>query len=70
MEITSLAIDLAKQLFELCGADSSGTPRLRRRLRRSQLLGFMRNHPVCEVGRGLAVERITGRASLPRWDIE
>jgi len=50
MEITSIAIDLAKHVFELCGADSSGKVRLRRQLRRSQLLPFMRNHPVCEVG--------------------
>jgi transposase len=50
MEITSIAIDLAKQVFELCGADSSGKVRLRRQLRRSQLPSFMRNHPGCEVG--------------------
>jgi transposase len=50
MKITSIAIDLAKHLFELCGADCSGKPVLRKQLRRSQLLGFMRNHPVCEVG--------------------
>ncbi len=50
MEVTRLAIDLAKNLFELCGADARGKVTLRRQLRRAQVTGFMRNLPACEVG--------------------
>lgn len=50
MEVTKLAIDLAKNLFELCGADARGKVVLRKQLRRAQLTGCMRNLPACEVG--------------------
>ncbi len=49
-EITTLAIDLAKNVFELHGVDARGVCRLRRRRqRRAQLLPFMAQRPPCLV---------------------
>jgi len=48
-EITTLAIDLAKNVFQLHGVDSRGACQLRKRLRRGQLLGFVAQRPPCLV---------------------
>lgn len=48
-EITTLAIDLAKNVFQLHGVDGRGVCQLRRRLRRAQLLSFMAQMPPCLV---------------------
>ena len=38
MEITTIGIDLAKSVFAVCGADSSGRVVMRRQLRRAQVV--------------------------------
>jgi transposase len=48
-EITTLSIDLAKNVFQLYGVDERGGQRLRHRLRRAQLLRFMARIPPCLV---------------------
>src|ERR1700676_180472 len=50
MEVTTIGIDLAKNVFAVCGADSSGRVVMRRQLRRAQVLSFMRGLPRCVVG--------------------
>jgi pimeloyl-ACP methyl ester carboxylesterase len=50
MEVTTIGIDLAKSVFAVCGADSSGRVVMRRQLRRPQVLSFMRGLPRCVVG--------------------
>src|ERR1700724_2793549 len=51
MEVTTIGIDLAKNVFAVCGAESSGRVVMRRQLlRRAQVLGFMRGLPRCVVG--------------------
>src|SRR5208282_2490035 len=50
MEITTIGIDLAKSVFAVSGADSSGRVVMRRQLRRAQVLNFMRGLPRCVVG--------------------
>jgi Transposase len=50
MEITTIGIDLAKSVFAVCGADSSGRVVMRRQLRRPKVLNFMRGLPRCVVG--------------------
>jgi transposase len=42
MEVTTIAIDLAKNVFALCGADADGQIVVRKELRRAQLSSFMR----------------------------
>src|SRR5713101_8171733 len=50
MEVTTIGIDLAKSVFAVSGADSRGRVVIRRQLRRTQGLGFMRGLPRCVVG--------------------
>jgi len=49
MEISVLAIDLAKSVFQLHGNDAHGRCRLRRKLRRSELRPFIALLPPCIV---------------------
>lgn len=48
-EITLLAIDLAKQVFQLHGVDARGVCVLRRQVRRAQLLRLISQLPPCTV---------------------
>jgi len=48
-EITTLAIDLAKIVFQLHGVDARGVCVLRKQLRRGQLLSFLAQLPACLV---------------------
>ncbi len=48
-EITLLAIDLAKQVFQLHGVDARGVCVLRRQVRRAQLLRLIAQLPPCTV---------------------
>src|SRR5262245_27477621 len=50
MEITTIAIDLAKSVFAVCGAHSNGKVVLRKQLRREQGSRFLREQPRCLVG--------------------
>lgn len=47
--ITTLAIDLAKQVFELHGVDARGVSVLRRQVRRARLLPLIAQLPACTV---------------------
>lgn len=50
MEVNTIAIDLAKNVFALCGANAGGQLVWHKELRRAQLLGFMRKRTPCVVG--------------------
>lgn len=50
MNITTLDIDIAKQVFQLHCTDGHGKVTLRKRLRRNQLLTFMQQLRPCLVG--------------------
>lgn len=50
MEVTTIGIDLAKNVFALSLADRRGAVRLRRKLRRGQVLEFMGKLKPCVVG--------------------
>lgn len=50
MNITTVGIDIAKNVFHLHGTDAHGKRVLKKRLRRDQLLAFMQNLPPCLVG--------------------
>lgn len=47
--ISTIGLDLAKSVFQVHGADSSGAPVLRKKLRRDALLGFFAQLPPCLV---------------------
>ena len=51
-EITTIGLDLAKQVFQVHGIDADGTTVLRKQLRRSQVLSFFSRLAPCLVGYG------------------
>ncbi|SMX50932.1 IS110 family transposase [Maliponia aquimaris] len=48
-EIITVGLDLAKNVFQVHGADGSGQPVLRKKLRRAQVLEFFNHLPSCVV---------------------
>lgn len=50
MNVTTIGIDLAKNVFQVHGANEYGKPVLRKQLKRSQVLEFFVNLPKCLVG--------------------
>ena len=48
-EVTTIGLDLAKQVFHVHGADASGAALFSRRLTRAKLLGFFAAQPPCLV---------------------
>src|SRR5689334_1062614 len=48
--ITTVGLDLARNLFQVHGADAQGRPVLKRRLARGKVLGFFATLPACLVG--------------------
>ncbi len=50
MQITTIGLDLAKNVFQLHGVDAGGRAVLRKRLSRQRLLEFFANLPRCLVG--------------------
>ena len=51
-EITTIGLDLAKNVFQLHGADQSGNAVLRKKLRRDQVLAFLSTLAPCVVRHG------------------
>lgn len=49
-DVKTIAIDLAKNIFQLHGADRHGRKVFGKRLKRAELLTFMAQHPPCAVG--------------------
>ena len=49
-EITTIGIDLAKNVFQVHGVDAEGLPVVRRQLRRGQVLPFFEKLSPCLVG--------------------
>jgi transposase len=50
MKVTTLSIDLAKNVFQVLGADSRGRVVLRKRLTRKRLAEFVAQRPPCVIG--------------------
>ena len=50
MKITTVGIDLAKNVFQVHGIDERGTVLLRKQLRRDQMAAFFANLPSCVIG--------------------
>jgi transposase len=49
-EITTIGLDIAKNVFQVHGIDASGEVVVRRQLRRRQVLPFFRKLPACVIG--------------------
>src|SRR5579862_1403950 len=50
MKITTVGIDLAKNVFQVHGIDERGKAVLRKQLRRTQVAVFFANLPPCVIG--------------------
>jgi transposase len=50
MKITTIGIDLAKNVFQVHGVDASGKAVLRKQLKRDQIATFFANLPPCLIG--------------------
>src|SRR3712207_911751 len=50
MRVTAIGLDIAEQVFQVRGADATGRPVLRQRLRRGQVLAFFAALEPCVVG--------------------
>jgi transposase len=50
MLVSAIGIDLAKNVFQLHGADDVGRPVLRKQLRREQMMSFFVQVPACLIG--------------------
>src|SRR5690348_368462 len=49
-EVSTIGLDLAKQVFQVHGVDAVGAPVVRRALRRSRVLGYFAALPPCLIG--------------------
>jgi Transposase and inactivated derivatives len=50
MNITTIGLDLAKNLFHIVGLDAHGHEKVKKRLSRGQVLKYFANLPRCLVG--------------------
>jgi transposase len=50
MQISTIGIDLAKNVFQVHGVDGAGSPVLMKQLRRGQMLEFFGKLPLCLIG--------------------
>lgn len=50
MKVTTVGIDLAKNVFQLHGVDELGKPVIKKQLRREQMAEFFVNLPTCLIG--------------------
>ena len=46
-QITAMGLDLAKQIFQIHGADAEGNVIINRKLRRAEVLRFFEKTPAC-----------------------
>ncbi len=49
-EVQFVGLDIAKNVFQVHGADGAGRPQVRRQIRRAELLRFFANLPPCVIG--------------------
>ena len=50
MKVTTIGLDLAKDVFQVCAADASGKVIYNKQLRRNQMAEFFTNLPPCLIG--------------------
>jgi hypothetical protein len=61
MQLATIGLDLAKNVFQLHGVDAKGRVVVRRRLRRAEVMRFFAELPPCRVGWRRVPEHTTGR---------
>ena len=66
-EVTTIGIDLAKNVFQVHGVDAPGKIVIRKRLRRRQVLAFFRKLPPCLVGMEACVSAHHWAREIAGW---
>ena len=67
-EISTIGLDIAKQVFHAHGADASGTPLFSRRITRQKLLPFFRfTTALCGRDGGMCGRASLGAVSCSGW---
>ena len=67
MKVTTLGIDLAKNVFQVHGIDQHGKVMLKKQLKRAQMAPFFINLRRVSSALRHAAVRITGRANFRQW---
>ena len=63
MQVTTIGLDIAKNVFQVHGIDAAEKVVVRKQLRRSQVLAFFKALPPCLVGMEACATPIIGRAN-------
>ena len=66
MKITTIGLDLAKNVFQVHGLDDTTNVTLRKKLRRAEVLAFFAELPPCRVGIEACATAHPGPGSLQR----
>lgn len=64
MKITTIGIDLAKEVFQIHGEDVRGKVVVRKQLKRKDMAQYFANLEPCLIGMEACAARITGRGNL------
>ena len=67
LEVSTMGLDLAKNVFQVHGANASGAVVFRKKLRRDRVLDFLAAQPACTVAMEAAPAAITGGERLRSW---
>ena len=65
MQVSTIGVDIAKNVFQVHGVDSAGKVVITRQLRRKQVIDFFSKIPACLVGMEPAELLIIGRVNSP-----
>ena len=61
MQITTVGLDIAKNVFQIHGIDSDEQVVVRKQLRRGQVMGFFQGLAPCLIGLEAVPQRTIGR---------
>jgi transposase len=68
MKITTIGVDLAKEVFQIHGVDAHGKAVLRKRLRRSEMVKIFANLEPCLIGMEACGSAQLGKEAERVWE--
>ena len=69
MQISTIGLDIAKNVFQVHGIDAAEKVVVRKRLRRRQVLEFFKALPRCLIGMEACATEYAASSDLPAWTI-
>ena len=67
LEVSTIGLDLAKNVFQVHGANASGAVVFRKKLRRDRVLDFLAAQPACTVAMEACASSHYWGARLRSW---